>query len=156
MGLAVSRALSRKGWKVAVADMNSQSGESAAKEVDGLFVKTDVTDYDNQAAAFAKTWDTYGRIDFGESARNLNTETVRLMECACSIRQCRHRGHLPLLHGASQAPASQTAAASARRMFNRRHLLCVSSYALHAAERFKRREYSDDQFRFDPSPSSLP
>ena len=65
MGLAVARHLAGKGWKICVSDLNEKSGESAAKELGGIFVKVDVTNYEEQAAAFQKTWETYGRIDFG-------------------------------------------------------------------------------------------
>lgn len=66
MGLAVARALAARGWKISVLDMNSKNGEGIAKEVDGLFFKTDVTSYESQADAFNKTWESFGRIDFGQ------------------------------------------------------------------------------------------
>jgi 15-hydroxyprostaglandin dehydrogenase (NAD) len=66
MGLAVSRYLAGKGWKISSADLNQQRGESAAKELDGIFTKTDVTKYEDQAKAFSNTWDKFGRIDFGK------------------------------------------------------------------------------------------
>ena len=67
MGLAVAQYLARKGWKISILDMNSKSGEKAAKEVGGIFTRTDVTKYEDQASAFQKTKDTYGSIDFGEA-----------------------------------------------------------------------------------------
>lgn len=68
MGLGVGRHLASKGWKIAVLDMSQESGQKAAEELDGIFVKTDVTKYKDQAAAFQKTWETYGRIDFGTAS----------------------------------------------------------------------------------------
>ena len=65
MGLAVSRHLASQGWKISIADLNVQSGEAVAKELDGLFTKVDVTKYEDQAAAFQKTWEKFGQIDFG-------------------------------------------------------------------------------------------
>jgi NAD(P)-dependent dehydrogenase (short-subunit alcohol dehydrogenase family) len=65
MGLAVSRHLAKQGWKISIVDMNEESGQAAAKEVNGIFTKTDVTKYDDQAKAFQRTKDEYGQIDFG-------------------------------------------------------------------------------------------
>ncbi|KAF2652694.1 NAD(P)-binding protein [Lophiostoma macrostomum CBS 122681] len=64
MGLAVARNLSRQGWNLSLADMNTSTGEAAAKEVGGIFTKTDVTSYNDQAALFQKTKDEFGQIDF--------------------------------------------------------------------------------------------
>jgi 15-hydroxyprostaglandin dehydrogenase (NAD) len=50
---------------VSIADLNEKTGEAAAKHVNGLFTKTDVTSYSSQANAFSKTWEKYGHIDFG-------------------------------------------------------------------------------------------
>jgi NAD(P)-dependent dehydrogenase (short-subunit alcohol dehydrogenase family) len=67
MGEAVGRHLAGKGWKVGVLDMNEKSGASVAKQIGGIFIKTDVANYDNQAAAFQQMWEAYGRLDFGTS-----------------------------------------------------------------------------------------
>lgn len=64
MGEGVAKELASKGWKVAVLDMNEKSGKAIAEQLGGIFIKTDVTNYDNQAAAFQKTWETYKQIDF--------------------------------------------------------------------------------------------
>lgn len=65
MGEAVAKDLAAKGWKVAVLDMNEKSGEAVAQDIDGIVVKTDVTNYDSQVEAFEKVRQTYGQIDFG-------------------------------------------------------------------------------------------
>jgi NAD(P)-dependent dehydrogenase (short-subunit alcohol dehydrogenase family) len=63
MGEALSRELVKKGWKVAMADI--QSNEALSKELgsNAVFFKTNVADYDSQAATFQGTWDRFGRID---------------------------------------------------------------------------------------------
>jgi len=66
MGLAVAQLLAKKGWRISIVDLNPERGEKAAKELGGIFIKTDVTKYEDQAAAFQKTRGTYGQIDFGE------------------------------------------------------------------------------------------
>ena len=65
MGEAVAKAITKKGWKVAILDMSEERGSQVAQEIDGIFVKTDVTNYNSQAAAFQNTYETYGQIDFG-------------------------------------------------------------------------------------------
>lgn len=66
MGEAVAKNLAKKGWQIAILDMNEKSGEAVAKEVGGSFYKTDVTSQDSQEAAFVKVWEKHGQIDFGE------------------------------------------------------------------------------------------
>ena len=68
MGLAVARHLHKNGWQLSLVDMNVKSGEAAANEVNGIFTKADVTKYNDQAAAFQKTWEKFGQIDFGRSS----------------------------------------------------------------------------------------
>lgn len=65
MGLATCKALAAQGWKISIADMNQQAGESAASNVQGLFTQSDVTKYESLAEAFVRTRKEYGRIDFG-------------------------------------------------------------------------------------------
>ncbi|KAF2101756.1 NAD(P)-binding protein [Rhizodiscina lignyota] len=64
MGLAVARHLASKGWRLSIADMNSERGKSAAEETRGIFTRTDVTKYNDQATVFQKTREAYGQIDF--------------------------------------------------------------------------------------------
>jgi NAD(P)-dependent dehydrogenase (short-subunit alcohol dehydrogenase family) len=63
MGLAVATSLSSKGWKVAILDM-SNTGEKVAADLKGKFFQTNVTKWDELAAAFDGTWKEYGRLDF--------------------------------------------------------------------------------------------
>jgi NAD(P)-dependent dehydrogenase (short-subunit alcohol dehydrogenase family) len=63
IGLATVRRLAAEGARVVVADIDAGSGKTAADEVDGLFVRTDVTAEDEVEALFAAAVDTYGSVD---------------------------------------------------------------------------------------------
>ncbi|KAG9801561.1 hypothetical protein KCU68_g22853, partial [Aureobasidium melanogenum] len=65
MGLATGKYLLKQGWKLTIVDMNVEVGEKLASELGALFVKADVTVYDDIANAFARSWKEYGRLDFG-------------------------------------------------------------------------------------------
>ncbi|CAK7225966.1 hypothetical protein SBRCBS47491_006067 [Sporothrix bragantina] len=64
MGLAVSRHLAKQGWKISVVDLNESAGVHTAEELGGIFSKANVAKHEDMAAAFQKTRETYGRIDF--------------------------------------------------------------------------------------------
>lgn len=67
IGLAVSKHLLSKGYRVVLADVNGQEGNQAASELgdDAVFHKADVSVYAEQAALFQKAF-TWGgdRLDF--------------------------------------------------------------------------------------------
>jgi len=63
IGLASVRRLATEGARVVVADVDPDAGRAAAAEVDGLFVRTDVTSEDDVRALFQTTVDTYGSLD---------------------------------------------------------------------------------------------
>ncbi|PWW53756.1 3-oxoacyl-ACP reductase [Actinokineospora spheciospongiae] len=63
IGLASVRRLATEGARVVVADVDPDAGRAAATEVDGLFVRTDVTSEDDVRALFQTTVDTYGSLD---------------------------------------------------------------------------------------------
>jgi NAD(P)-dependent dehydrogenase (short-subunit alcohol dehydrogenase family) len=63
IGLASARRLAAEGARIVVADVDATAGEAAANEVDGTFVRTDVTDSDAVEALFAAAKDTYGSVD---------------------------------------------------------------------------------------------
>lgn len=65
MGQAVARDLVKKGWTIAVIDLDRTTGKAAAKEFGGIFVATNVFVYESIANAFERVWEEYGRIDFG-------------------------------------------------------------------------------------------
>lgn len=63
IGLATARRFASEGAKVVVVDMNAESGEAAAKEVGGIFVKANVTETADVENMYKVAFDTYGRID---------------------------------------------------------------------------------------------
>ncbi|MEV6768859.1 3-oxoacyl-ACP reductase [Nocardia sp. NPDC051030] len=63
IGLATVRRFAQEGAKVIVADIDAASGEAAAAEVGGLYVKVDVTDEAQVEALFQTAVDTYGGLD---------------------------------------------------------------------------------------------
>ncbi|EXJ78175.1 hypothetical protein A1O3_09336 [Capronia epimyces CBS 606.96] len=69
MGQAVSRDLIKKGWTIAVIDLDRKTGAAAAKEYGGIFIPTNVFVWESILSAFERVWDTYGRIDFGKETK---------------------------------------------------------------------------------------
>ncbi|MFI8597447.1 3-oxoacyl-ACP reductase [Rothia koreensis] len=63
IGLATARRLAAEGARVVIADVSEEQGTAAAKEVDGLFVRTDVTDAKSVEELFQRTHDEYGSVD---------------------------------------------------------------------------------------------
>jgi NAD(P)-dependent dehydrogenase (short-subunit alcohol dehydrogenase family) len=63
IGLASARRLADEGARVVIADMDPTSGQAAADEVDGLFVRADVTNADDVEAMFEAAKGAYGSID---------------------------------------------------------------------------------------------
>ena len=63
IGLATARRFADEGAKVVIGDMEPKSGEAAAAEVGGTFIRTDVTSADDVAAMFKLAKDTYGSVD---------------------------------------------------------------------------------------------
>ncbi len=63
IGLATARRLAAEGAHVVVADVDPATGKAAADEVDGLFVRTDVTSETDVEALFAATLERYGSVD---------------------------------------------------------------------------------------------
>jgi NAD(P)-dependent dehydrogenase (short-subunit alcohol dehydrogenase family) len=63
IGLASARRLASEGARVVVGDVDEAAGAAAAKEVDGTFVRTDVSEEADVAALFAAAYETYGSVD---------------------------------------------------------------------------------------------
>jgi NAD(P)-dependent dehydrogenase (short-subunit alcohol dehydrogenase family) len=63
IGLAAARRLSSEGARVVCVDIDGDSAAAAAKEVDGLAVRADVTVKDDVERIYATADETYGRID---------------------------------------------------------------------------------------------
>jgi 15-hydroxyprostaglandin dehydrogenase (NAD) len=67
MGNGVANDLAKKGWKVVIVDFNASIGQQAADSIKGDFYHTDVRSWEQQYDAFEKTFEKYGRLDFGTS-----------------------------------------------------------------------------------------
>lgn len=63
IGLATARRFAAEGATVVIGDMNPESGETAAAEVGGLFVKVNVTDEAEVNNLFDTAQATYGSLD---------------------------------------------------------------------------------------------
>ena len=63
IGLASVRRLADEGARIVIGDVDPASGEAAAAEVDGIFVKTDVTSAEDVATMFRTAKESYGSID---------------------------------------------------------------------------------------------
>lgn len=63
MGMGIVERLVKKGWKVAIADVNPNAKFAEELGDAASFHKCDVADYDSQASMFQQVWDKYGRID---------------------------------------------------------------------------------------------
>jgi len=68
IGAEVSRTLAREGVKVAITDINPDKGDALVQEIkgfggDAIFIKTDVTNYNEVKDSVAKTVSHYGGLD---------------------------------------------------------------------------------------------
>lgn len=63
MGRGVATSLASQGYKVIVADWNSDEGNKLATEIDGDYIKVDVTSWQQQFQAFETTFNKYNRLD---------------------------------------------------------------------------------------------
>src|SRR5262245_553544 len=63
IGLASARRMAAEGARIVVADIDATTGEAAAKEFDGVYVRTDVTSEADVKALFDTAKDTYGSVD---------------------------------------------------------------------------------------------
>jgi len=63
IGLATARRLAAEGALLVLGDIDERAGRSAAEEVGGIFVLTDVTDPDQVATLFATAHDSYSSVD---------------------------------------------------------------------------------------------
>jgi NAD(P)-dependent dehydrogenase (short-subunit alcohol dehydrogenase family) len=63
IGLASARRLASEGARVVIADVDTAAGQAVADEVQGLFVRTDVTVAAEVDALFAAAVEAYGNVD---------------------------------------------------------------------------------------------
>ncbi len=71
MGLAVTKHLLNKGWRVGMSDINEVQGNALATELgsSAMFFPADVSDYEAQAKGFQAVWNKWKRLDFGRLVR---------------------------------------------------------------------------------------
>ncbi|PSR33848.1 MAG: 3-hydroxyacyl-CoA dehydrogenase [Sulfobacillus benefaciens] len=62
LGAATARILSQAGGHAVIADVDAEHGQAVAKELDGQFVKVDVTKSDDVKAALTVAQDTFGGL----------------------------------------------------------------------------------------------
>jgi len=63
IGLATARRFAEEGAKVVVADLDDDKGNAVAEELEGLYVRCDVTDPDQVDSMVARTVETFGSLD---------------------------------------------------------------------------------------------
>jgi 3-oxoacyl-[acyl-carrier protein] reductase len=63
LGRAYAQRLAKEGARVVVAELNADKGQAVAREVNGQFVRTDVSDEASCNALAAAALDKFGRID---------------------------------------------------------------------------------------------
>src|SRR3954470_10369892 len=63
IGRASARRFAAEGAHVVVADLDKDGGTALAEEIDGLFVRADVTDADDVQAMYAAAVDRFGGLD---------------------------------------------------------------------------------------------
>ncbi len=63
IGAASARRLASEGATVVVADVNPEAGEALAAELNGMFLKVDVTSREDNGRMYAETVKAYGQVD---------------------------------------------------------------------------------------------
>jgi NAD(P)-dependent dehydrogenase (short-subunit alcohol dehydrogenase family) len=63
IGSAVARALAERGARIVIADVDVEGGRELARELDGRFVATDVSDLDACVRAVEEATEQYGGLD---------------------------------------------------------------------------------------------
>jgi NAD(P)-dependent dehydrogenase (short-subunit alcohol dehydrogenase family) len=92
LGAATVRRLAASGVKVALFDLNEESGESLAREVGGVFCKVDVTREEQVVAGFAKA-----RAALGQERVLVNCAgTGNAVKTASRDKETREIRHFPL------------------------------------------------------------
>ena len=63
IGYATAQRFAQEGATVVIVDLNQEAGERVASELNGLFIKANVTDQADVERMYKVAFDTYGRID---------------------------------------------------------------------------------------------
>src|SRR5437763_5524223 len=80
IGLATARRLTTEGARVVVVDFNEDAGKQAAEELDGLFVRCDVTDPADVSEAFRQAEEHLGGIDIAHLNAGVVSRTNQIDE----------------------------------------------------------------------------
>src|SRR6516164_7388019 len=76
LGSATARRLAGEGAMVVLADLADDAGTAIAKEIDGDYVRLDVTSEDQWRAAAEKVTSKYGRIDVLVNAAGIEGDVI--------------------------------------------------------------------------------
>jgi hypothetical protein len=75
-------------------DIDAEAGRTEAAGLGDLaiFIQGDAASFENQAAAFERVWETWGRLDFGSLHDNipLMSSSLDALTLGASRRKCRH------------------------------------------------------------------
>ena len=63
IGLATAELLAERGARVLICDLDERAGVTAAKRLDGAFTRTDVSSFEDNAAAVATAVERFGGLD---------------------------------------------------------------------------------------------
>ena len=88
IGLALANDLAQKGWKLAIVDLNATQGEALVAglgQENALFIKADVSDWEENVKFFKLIKEKFGRVDFGTTL----APPVQVHISSC--RQCGNR-----------------------------------------------------------------
>jgi NAD(P)-dependent dehydrogenase (short-subunit alcohol dehydrogenase family) len=88
IGLALTNDLAQKGWKLAIVDMNTTQGEAVVAKLgegNAVFIKADVSKWEENVRFFKMTKERFGRIDFGMAPLASQTANIVL-----SCGECRN------------------------------------------------------------------
>jgi NAD(P)-dependent dehydrogenase (short-subunit alcohol dehydrogenase family) len=72
IGLATVRRFAQEGASVVIGDVSDEAGESAATEVEGLYLHTDVADKEQVDALFRAAHETFGSVDVAFNNAGIN------------------------------------------------------------------------------------
>ena len=120
IGLATVRRFAADGARVVCADIDESTGRAAAQEVDGLFVRVDVTSEDDVEAMFAAAVDAYGGIDISFHNAGISPPDDDSILDTGHRRVAARAGRQPDV-GLLVLPPCDPAAASARRRLDHQH-----------------------------------
>jgi NAD(P)-dependent dehydrogenase (short-subunit alcohol dehydrogenase family) len=82
--LALATDLAQKGWKLAIVDMNTTQGEAVVAKLgegNAIFIKADVSKWEENVRFFKETKEKFGRIDFGIACSSVEKLTCSGCEC---------------------------------------------------------------------------